>query len=120
MTDWDPRDDAWLAGFADGEGSFILSLSRKKQLIHPRFAIGLRADDMAVLVDLKRAFGGSLCYGKARGRDAPNCAWHVVGKRDVVGLVNYFDRFPLRAKKARDYALWREAVSIYTSSTGRD
>ena len=43
--------------------------------------------------------------------------WYVTGKDDLQGLVAYFDRFPLRAKKARDYAVWKEAVEIYVAGT---
>ena len=43
--------------------------------------------------------------------------WYVTSKRDLARLVAYFDQFPLRAKKARDYVLWREAVAIYLKGT---
>src|ERR1044072_9971066 len=114
-VNWDPRDDAWLAGFADGEGSFILSQCARYQRIHPRFVISLRADDMAILEALQEAFGGSVGFSRHKWPGAPKCQWHVVNKKSLPGIVNYFDRFPLRAKKARDYAIWRQAVPIYLS-----
>jgi hypothetical protein len=40
-------------------------------------------------------------------------AWQQVSsKGDCLTLVGILDRFPLRAKKRRDYAIWREAVMV--------
>lgn len=116
--DWDPRTDAWLAGFADGEAYFQLRRQfNRGWRVEPRFRIHLRADDIAVLQILQRAFGGSVRYGKNLDWK-PQGHWHVSSKRDLLGLVEYFDRFPLRAKKSRDCAIWCEAVRIYCSASG--
>lgn len=32
-------------------------------------------------------------------------------------LVQLFDRYPLRAKKAKDYAIWRQAVHSWNDGT---
>lgn len=32
-------------------------------------------------------------------------------------LVSIFDAHPLRAKKARDYSVWREAVKVWTEES---
>jgi hypothetical protein len=117
---WDPREDAWLSGFTDGEGCFLIGTVQRGRILAPRFYLGLRADDMAVLEELQRALGGRLHLRPARGADAPQCAWLVSSKRELAGLVEYFDRFPLRAKKAADFALWREAVSVYCAASGAD
>lgn len=123
------RDDAWFSGFADGEGSFQVRRCEGGARYLPRFSIGLRADDAAVLEVLAREFGGGLTFSAAKDsplREAgnlgmrPQCRWEVVAKSDLVGLVEYFDRFPLRAKKARDFLVWREAVRVYCASSGRD
>ena len=80
----------------------------------PVFAIGLRADDAAVLDDLCREWGGGVYF--VAGRDEaqkPKALWRVTGKADLLQLVAYFDRFPLRAKKRHDFAIWRRAVGVY-------
>ena len=120
---WDPRKDAWLAGFTDGEGCFSLPIVNRHirgGLVVPAFSIGLRADDAAILRTLQGAFGGTAGVQPAWGNSAPKFKWYVHSKRELAGLVEYFDRFPLRAKKARDFALWREAVRIYRAMGGRD
>lgn len=109
-------DDAWLAGFADGEGCFVIN-KQSEGGFNPVFSLLLRADDAAILRELQGEFGGRLHIhdhpDSSRPGSRPGCVWRVTAKRDLAGLVHYFDRFPLRAKKARDYGLWREAVSAY-------
>jgi hypothetical protein len=117
------RDDAWFAGFTDGEGHFgIASATGKRQRDYwaPRFVIELRADDFAIIEALRAEFGGRVQpIGKRTPGREPSLQWHVLGKRQLADLVSYFDRFPLRAKKARDYAIWREAVVIYLREGSR-
>lgn len=113
----DYRQDAWFSGLAAGEGSFLIRSSRFQRWsrVLPEFHLCLRADDSAVLADLRRVFGGKLRWrDEKRGNGNPVCAWWVYSKAELLGLVDYFDKFPLRAKKARDYAIWREAVLVYS------
>lgn len=121
---WDPTSDAWFAGFVAGEGYFAMRWDpRSGGFVAPRLQIHLRADDAAILHELQQAFGGVIGYSHSTAdgrRRAPTCQWSVSAKRDLVGLVRYFDQFALRAKKANDYRLWREAVVIYRSGTGTD
>ena len=88
----------------------------------PIFAIGLRADDVAILELLKETFGGHiieslplpLLYNNGKEYiSKPITEWKIYSKLDLLKIVIYFDKFPLRSKKARDFKLWREAVRIY-------
>lgn len=119
MADDNPlTESAWFAGFAAGESSFLIT-QRTRGNLAPCFVIGLRADDLAILEELQAAFGGAIHMTPARGRNRPGAYWTIASKRDMTGLVAYFDRFPLRAKKARDFAIWRRAVRIYCASGQR-
>lgn len=128
MTDgWDPRNDGWLAGFADGEATFTLPQNNSGRQIHPQFSITLRADDFEVLEALQAAFGGTLHYDPCKNKSErwgwktqPQWRWRVGSKRDLPKLLMYFDRFPLHAKKARDYVVWRRAAQIYCVCGGSD
>lgn len=114
---WNPREDAWLSGFADGEACFVIAPRTDRGVGWTvRFQIGLRADDVLVLEQLQAAFGGTWRFVPRREGN-PQAMWTVAGKRELAGLVDYFDRFPLRAKKARDYAIWRRAVKVVCASS---
>lgn len=110
------RHDAWLAGFAAGEGCF--HITPKSGGHRPVFALALRDDDVAILADLQTAFGGTVRRIAGRGTDRPKADWRVYRKDELLGLVAYFDRFPLRAKKADDFAVWRQAVVAYATRDG--
>lgn len=102
------RDDDWFAGFADGEGCFFITLDGSSHRVG--FSISLRADDAAILGDLRTAFGGSLGPVRARGNAREKCQWSATSAASLRALIDYFDAHPLRAKKARDYTVWRRAA----------
>lgn len=114
---WDPRADAWLSGFADGEGCFgIYSDSRRKDNFAPVFDLALRADDAAVLRVLAESVGGRVTYALKRSNGGyPQARWNVSAKKDLRVLASYFRRFPCHAKKADDCALWLRAVELYAT-----
>lgn len=105
----------WLSGFADGESCFSIT---KATVV---FIIKLRDDDAPVLEYIQRTVGGigKFYYsggdGKNRRRQAE---WRVWRRKETLWLTDFFDRFPLRSKKARDYAVWREAVIARFSGAG--
>jgi hypothetical protein len=75
---------------------------------------------MEILEVLHAHFGGVVKYRQSAKGPLPQCDWTVTSKRELAGLLVYFDRFPLRAKKARDYAIWRRGVEIYCAHGGAD
>lgn len=112
---WDPAEDAWLAGFADGEGCFWVLRYRgaRGTTYTPGFTVALRADDEPVLRALQARFGGSVSRKPGGRGGAPAVQWAVKARADVPALADYFERFPLRAKKARTAALWISAVRAH-------
>lgn len=110
----------WLAGFADGEGSFQISSTRGRANWECSFKIGLRFDDRPILEEVCSRTGlGRTFHREERSGAHPACLWIVRRKREVQRLVEVFDAFPLRAKKQRDYLIWREAAS-YWIALGED
>lgn len=106
----------YLAGLADGEGCFVIC--RKWQpggtvTFSTAFQVALRADDAPLLRGLRNELDmDALRIKRATLKSRPVCVWAISAKADCAALVDLFDRFPLRSKKARDYAIWRQAVVL--------
>lgn len=121
---------SWAAGFLDGEGCFTIEVKRyrdsRKQdrYLRPRLAVQVRRDDEVALRRLQEAIEtpGYFYRRKARkvstygsvSKPTTECAWHCMD--DVKAVVKLLDEYPLLGKKARDYAIWRKAVLIYTNT----
>lgn len=114
----------WLAGFIAGEGSFGIYPRTKRRGYYLQFVISLRADDRPILDNICRTTGlGVLSYRQPPQGNALT-TWRVHRRQDMLRLITILDHFPLRAKKADDYAIWRRAAlylgsSIHVGGRGR-
>lgn len=110
---------AWLAGFIAGEGYFGIFIRKKpagRRYFMCQFSLGLRADDLPVLLGLQRKTGLGRVLPYAKGSSAerhPAYRWIVNSKRDCWALVQLLDGISLYGKKQRDYDLWRQAVALW-------
>jgi len=106
--------DSWLSGFIDGEGCFIIYVSRSGKVAQCRFVVQVRDDDLAALRLAQATLGGA---GSIRVHDSPSsksrplARWSLSSKSDCARLVRHLDQFPLLAKKRRDYEIWKRAVA---------
>jgi hypothetical protein len=116
-------DDAfghWLAGFIDGEGCFALRRHNPSHICGHSwgaiFVLKVRDDDAAIIEEIAARTGlGRVTYGRAPSgyrNTRPQAKWQVQSKADCVALADLLDRYPLRAKKARDLAVWSKAVRL--------
>jgi len=111
----------WFAGFVDGEGCFEVRKSTAGGCLRyvPRFSLVLREDDKAILLEIQDRLGaGCIAKRNKPGGVIDQYQLIIETRRDCPKLVDVFDRYPLRAKKAREYPIWREAVMEWLSSTG--
>lgn len=101
----------WMAGFIDGEGCFTI-VRWPNEWYTCTFTLALRDDDTAILYTMHDALGGiGLMVSRgARGNSKPQIAWTISRPHETLALCTFLDIYPLRARKARDYAVWREAV----------
>lgn len=111
----------WLAGFVDGEGHFQLRYTRQQYIPCGSFCIKLRGDDLNILYEINKFLGcGSVHGQKERGRSKPGAYYRISSTpllRQI--LVPLFEKYPLRAKKARDFAVWKQAVILMDAIQGR-
>lgn len=121
---------SWLSGFADGEASFTLTFSNRKRGgfgCAAAFAIGLRADDLAILQVIQSYWGCGLIYyckknilPSATPGTCPGYAFRIFRTKELTRIViPHFERFPLLAKKHRDFSIWKEGVNLLTEVRSR-
>ncbi|HKB40717.1 MAG TPA: LAGLIDADG family homing endonuclease [Gemmataceae bacterium] len=111
---------AWLSGFVDGEGCFYLGQHCQHKAPVAALQILLRADDLAVLQKIQSYWNcGVLKYrprpSERSSRPRSNPAWtYWAWSANYLQriIVPHFIRFPLQAKKARDFEIWRQAVQL--------
>lgn len=107
----------WFVGFTDGEGCFVIAQrsGRRSGEYKPAFALVVREDDIDIILTIQEQFG----YGVVRHRifTSPGShngiGWHIDDRAGLWRLVRFFDVYPLRSKKIRDFRVWREAVLEY-------
>lgn len=120
----------WLAGFIDGEGCFLI---RKRMDGRGRnkdnygyscdLVIQLRQDDADILLEIqKNTRLGKITYNRAYGSTQQNntVKWRVGAKSELLQIVALLDRFPLRAKKKKDYEIWKRAVMEHSNKYGKN
>jgi hypothetical protein len=107
----------WLAGFIAGEGNFRIHCSKSGHYYSAAFAIKLRDDDSEILEEIWRRVGLGTIYRQVRrsGNSKPACVWVVQSRADCQELVEVLDNYPLRSRKAADYAIWRNAVAVWSA-----
>lgn len=103
----------WLSGLIDGEGSFQIVPNRPGFVC--RFGIGLRDDDRPVIARISERTELGKIIVQRRGYGSSNrkplAIWRIERKDECQKLVELLDLYPLRSKKARDFSIWRQAVT---------
>lgn len=103
----------YLAGFADGEGSFNISFRKRKDYAMPwkvSLCFNVSQKDKVILALFKRHLG----CGTLRGRE--DGVWYFeVNNFNAIeeNVIPFFDRFGfLSAKKKRDFSKFRQMARI--------
>ncbi|GAF94622.1 unnamed protein product, partial [marine sediment metagenome] len=100
----------WLAGFIDGEGCFSI-IKNGRSCWRTEFAIKLRDDDTNIInIIHNQLLIGKVRHIKKTELGSPQVSFVIANKSDSLKLVRILDECPLRAKKKRDYVIWRQAV----------
>ena len=103
----------FITGFTDGDGSFSVSIAKKKSgmgwKIQPVFSIGLDEKDLDLLVQIKAFFKAGKIYTSKRG-----IIYYTVGStKDLIKyILPHFDKYPLASLKLKDYLVFREIILL--------
>lgn len=109
----------YIVGFVDGEGSFCVSISRKRFRVPEvklRFEIELREDDEPILIEIQKTLGcGSIYhldyerYKKWR----PHVKFMIGSQRDIKSkVIPFFKKYPLQAKKRKQFEFFCQVVEM--------
>ena len=112
----------WLGGFIEGEGCFqIRKRTRRVSVAYPcDFTLRLRQDDQSILTEIiERTQIGYLLMQSQYRTSEPRVSWNITSKSDALKLIKILDSVSLLTKKAADYQLWREAVTIWQTNDGQ-
>lgn len=112
----------WLSGFVDGEGCFRLVSQSYPNRISPTFkasfTICLRDDDQTVLGLIRSFLGCGQIYLSAppsglTRNSKPRASFTVSPlPHHMEIIIPHFRRFPLLAKKSRDFEVWVRGVEL--------
>lgn len=113
-------DGGYVSGLVDGEGWFTIGVSKKNNEFAgyaPMFGLSLRNDDAEIVRWLSKYFGcGSTRFVKSKN-SAPSCVFTSSKIYDAASsIIPHFDKYPLRAKKKKNFEIWKSAVRIIQST----
>lgn len=111
----------YIVGFADGEGSFSITISKHKTKrlgldARLMFEIELRGDDKPLLEDIQRYFRCGQIFDLNYDRYGwkPHVKYAVKSYKHLVKfIIPFFKKYPLKGKKAKDFELFCTAAEIF-------
>jgi len=113
----------YIAGFVDGEGHFGFRHYKEVKKFRGGkkrhwegwrwiivFGINLHSDDHEILKDVRDTLG---CGSLYEYRNRPMIFYVVSNFNDIVTkVIPFFEKYPLHAKKKKDFELWKRAADI--------
>jgi len=112
----------FITGFADAEGTFIVSIVRDNEYkagwrVGLVFAIGLNVKDTILLEHIKSHFKvGTIRYSKADH----TAIYAVQSLKDISSvIIPHFDKYPLLTQKRADFELFKSVVDLMNRKVHR-
>ena len=109
-----PKLDNFISGFVDAEGSFIVSVLKNASLkcgytVKPVFQISLHEKDKDLLYKIQDGLGG---IGQVYDRGINACMYAVFNIKELIKIVEYFDKYPLLTSKRADFELFKKVIEM--------
>lgn len=116
----------YLAGFADGEGSFVVTINRYPRRtktfgleIRPSFTVGQHKSRSKVLSLFKDTLGCGKIRPHITSRYRDNLCFEVEKQGDLLkSVIPFFDKFQLQSQKKEEYITFRKV--LYMLHDGED
>jgi hypothetical protein len=113
-----PGIEQWIVGFVDGEGCFSIAVVRNPGLrlgwqVQHEFSVTQAATSRDALELLREHFGCGTVLEQQRNDNHRSSLlrFSVKRRRDLVDVVlPFFERYPLRTAKRRDFELFATAI----------
>lgn len=101
----------WFSGFSDGESCFSISpKSNKPFSFEFSFRIELHRDDIHLLEYIQN------CLEMGTINSSLNsCTWRVSAQKDILKLIELFNKYPLNTSKQLNFSDWQKAFYLYIS-----
>ncbi len=75
------------------------------------FTLSQRDDDADTIHEIRDQLDlGKVYRIKPSGASKPKVAWQISRLSEQLQLIEVLDRFPIRSRKTKDYAIWKQAV----------
>ena len=107
----------WLVGFIDGEGCFHIGISKHPELkfgyqILPELTVVQHKRDLALLYTMR----STMNCGVVRKNHGDRYCWRVRSLENLVNvIVPFFERYPLKSKKAVEFKKFAKVVRLMQS-----
>lgn len=104
-------DNHWLAGFADADGCFCITIVKSQTYISGfsiRLEFKIKQKDPTALKLIKEELGGNLNYFK---KPEIYC-YNTTSFKRAFNIIRYFDNYHLNSSKYLQFIKWRKAYRI--------
>jgi hypothetical protein len=112
-------DQGFIAGFLEGEASFVITEQNAGQSYSCGVRVGIRDDDQDLIEWLVALTGlGRLRRVPARATSRPQIAWQIDTQEDCAELVMLLSRTGFHGRRAAELRIWTDAVRTWSQATG--
>ena len=103
------QDNSWISGFTDAEGCFTVSFLKNSNAFRLRYILSQKGDiNLPILSHLILLFKAGAIEGHSV---KSNYSYILSGIKSCNSIYDYFNKFPLKTKKAVSFELWKEIHS---------
>ena len=111
--------NSYITGFADGEGCFSVSFSKRKKMnlgieVRPSFSISQHARNKEIILWLRNHLG---CGGVRYSKRDRNYKFEVRSIKDLIKIIiPHFEKYPLQTSKKKEFDRFKKICQLINSN----